>query len=248
MYRVEMYCTRFRNVGAVLCIALLMTLAAACGSEVEPVSEPELTTEELLASAGEQLAAITTAKFRMVDETQTGQMFFGTTLKTVEGDIRSPEAAKMLVDVEAPAMGFVQLEIVAAGDQAFMKFSRDAPWLPLPPEQVPFNFGGIGAILSEILPQMTNVTNDGRETANGFDTIRVNGDVQSEQMGGLITSVDPGHLINLSFWFDAADHRLRQLRILGQLFDQDGPGTSRLVTMDINVPVDIQLPDAAAGS
>ena len=223
-------------------------LTAACGSEPEPVAEPELTTEELLASAGEQLAAISTARFRMLDETRTGQKFYGMTLKTVEGDISSPEAARMLVDVEASGMGFVQLEIVAVREQAFMKFSRDAPWVPLPPEQVPFNFGGIGTVLSEILPVMTNVTNAGRETFGGIDTIRVNGDVRSEQLSGLITSVDPGHPITLSFWFDEADHRLRQLRILGQLFDLDEPGTSRLVTMDINVPVDIQLPEMAAGS
>lgn len=232
---------------AFLALTLLLTLAAACGTGPEPVADPDLTTEELLASAGEQLASISTAKFRMVDETQSGQMFFGTTLKTVEGDIRSPEAASMLVDVEAPAMGFVQLEIVAAGDLAFMKFSRDAPWLPLPLEQVPFNFGGIGTTLSAILPMMTNVTNAGRETLDGFDTILIQGDVQSEQMAGLITSVDPGHPITLSFWFDEADHRLRQLRIVGQLFDMDEPGTSRLVTMDINVPVNIQVPDLAVG-
>ncbi|MDE2964791.1 MAG: LppX_LprAFG lipoprotein [Acidobacteriota bacterium] len=243
-----MHRSRIRGIAVAVTITLLVALAASCGSEPEPIAEPELTTEDLLASAGEQLAAITTAKFSMVDETRSGQMFFGTTLKTVEGDIRSPEAARMLVDVEAPGMGFVQLEIVAAGDKAFMKFSRDAPWLPLPPEQVPFNFGGIGTILSDILPLMTNVTNAGKESFDGFDTIRINGDVQSEQMSGLISSVDSGHPINLSFWFDETDHRLRQLRIVGQLFDMDGPGTSRLVNMDINVPVDIQLPDMAAGS
>ena len=244
----DIHCTRFRTIAAAVALTLLLALAAACGSEPEPVAEPEMTTEELLAGAGEKLAAVTTAKFRMVDETRTGQMFFGTTLKTVEGEIKSPEAARMLVDVEAPAMGFVQLEIVAAGEQAFIKFSRDAPWLPLPLEQVPFNFAGIGGVLSEVLPQMTNVTNAGRETFGGFDTVRINGDVRSEQMSGLITSVDPGHLINLSFWLDEADHTLRQLRIVGQLFDQDGPGTSRLITMEFGVPVDIQLPEAAAGS
>lgn len=240
--------TALRRVAFLVLMAALATLAAACGSEPEPVAEPEMTTEELLASAGEQLAAISTARFRMLDETRTGQKFFGMTLKTVEGDIDSPEAARMVVDVEAPGMGFVQLEIIAVGEQAFMKFSRDAAWLPLPPGQVPFNFAGIGAILSGILPAMTNVTNAGRETFDGRDTIRVNGDVRSEQLSALITSVDPGNLITLSFWFDEADHRLRQLRILGQLFDLDEPGTSRLVTMDINVPVDIQLPEMAAGS
>ena len=37
-----------------------------------------------------------------------GAQFFGMTLKTVEGEVRSPDSAKMLVDVESPAMGFVK--------------------------------------------------------------------------------------------------------------------------------------------
>ena len=60
---------------------------------------------------GEKLAAISTAKFQMVDEMETGAKFFGATLKTVEGEVKSPDGARMLVDVEVPAMGFVEIEI-----------------------------------------------------------------------------------------------------------------------------------------
>ena len=239
-----------------LCISVLamglLFLAAACEAEPTvaptPTPEPELTLDELLASAGQKLAAMSTAKFHMIDEMQTGAKFFGTTLKTVEGDIRSPDSARMLVDVEAPGMGFVEIEILAVGEQAFMKFSRDAPWLPLPLEQVPFNFGGIGVTLSELLPVMKDAAIVGRESVGDFQTIRVDGNVLSEDMSDLITSVDPGHAITLSYWFDGVEHTLRQLRIDGQLFDDDAPETSRLVNMDFDAPVDIQLPDAASGS
>ncbi len=244
----------FKSLGlglkAILVAAILLAYAAACGSdpvEPTPTPEPELSMEDLLASAGEKLAAITTAKFRMSDETQSGTKFFGATLKTVEGDIRSPEAARMVVDVEAPAMGFVQIEIVAVGEQAFMKFSRDAPWLPIPLDQVPFNFGGIGVILSEILPVMQDPAITGRESIGDFQTIRIEGNVLSEDMSGLISSVDPGHPIILTYWFDDVEHTIRQLRIDGQLFDDDAPETTRLVNMEINVPVDIQLPEVAPG-
>ncbi|MCY4624725.1 MAG: LppX_LprAFG lipoprotein [Chloroflexi bacterium] len=184
----------------------------------------------------------------MSDETQSGAKFFGTTLKTVEGDIQSPASARMLVDVEAPGMGFVEIEIIAIEEQAFMKFSRDAPWLPLPLEQVPFNFGGMGLTLSALLPVLQDPTVVGRESVGDFQTIRVDGNVMSEDMSNLITSVDPGHAITLSYWFDENGHTLRQLRIDGQLFNDDAPETSRLVNMDIDVPVDIQLPEVASGS
>ena len=227
--------------------------AAACGGESAPAGapastpEPELSVSDLLSSAGEKLAALSTAKFQMVDEMQSGAKFFGNTLKTVDGEIKSPDSVRMLVDVEAPGLGFVEIEILAIGDQAFMKFSEDAPWVPLPRDQVPFNFGGIGVTLSELLPVMKNVAIAGQESVGGAQTIRVDGNVTSDEMVSLITSVDSGHAITLTLWLDEVDHTLRQFRIAGQLFDDDGPGTSRLVTMDIDVAVDIQLPDIASG-
>ena len=234
---------RYRLSIAVLLIGFLF-LAAACGggSAPSPTPEPELTLDQLLTSVGEKLAAISTAKFQMVDEMETGAKFFGATLKTVEGEVKSPDGARMLVDVEVPAMGFVEIEILAVGDLAYMKFSRDAPWLPLPVEDVPFNFGGIGVALSELMPIMKDVVM-GEEFVRDAQAIRIDGNVVSEEMGNLITSVDAGHPITLTLWFDEVEHTLRQFRLYGRLFDADGPETSRLVTMDIDVPVDIQLPD-----
>ena len=182
----------------------------------------------------------------MVDETESGKQFFGNDLKTVKGDIRSPDGVKLLVDVQHPAFGFVQMEIVAVEEQAFMKFSKDAPWLPIPLEQVPFNFAGIGVTLSALLPVMAETAIVGRESVGEFQTIRVDGNVMSEDMTGLISDVNSGHALTLTYWFDEADHTLRQFKILGQLYDEDAPDTSRLVNMEFDVPVDIQLPDIAS--
>ncbi len=226
----------------------LAALAAACGSEPPPAAEPtpELSLDELLQSGGDKLAGITTARFTMVDETESGKQFFGNDLKTVKGDIRSPDGVKLLVDVQHPAFGFVQMEIVAVEEQAFMKFSKDAPWLPIPLEQVPFNFAGIGVTLSALLPVMAETAIVGRESVGEFQTIRVDGNVMSEDMTGLISDVNSGHALTLTYWFDEAEHTLRQFKILGQLYDEDAPDTSRLVNMEFDVPVDIQLPDIAS--
>ena len=180
----------------------------------------------------------------MIDEMESGANFFGLTLKTVEGEIKSPDSARILVDAVAPGLGFVEVEILAAGEQAFMKFSQDAPWAPLPVDQVPFNFGGMGITLSELLPVLENAAITGSESVGGVRSIRIEGDVVSEDMSNLITSVDPGHPITLTFWFDEVSYEVQQLRIDGQLFNDDGPETTRLVTiMDIGAPVNIQPPD-----
>ena len=231
-------------------VMVLAVLGVACESDSppapEPTPEPELTLDQLLESGGAKLAAITTARFSMIDETESGKQFFGNDLKTVRGDIRSPDGVMLEVDVEHPAFGFVQMEIVAVEEKAYMKFSADAPWLPIPLEQVPFNFGGIGVTLSDLLPVMQNVSIAGRQSVGEFDTIQVDGTVMSEDMMGLISDVNPGHTLTLSYWFDEADHTLRQFRILGQLYNEDAPNTSRLVNMELNVTVDIQLPEIAS--
>ena len=211
---------------------------------IAPTSNPDTSLNDLLSSAGAKLAAISTVKFQMIDELESGAKFFGMTLKNVEGEVRSPDRFRMVVAVETPNFGFVEIEMLAVGDQAFMKFSEDAPWAPMPLDQVPFNFGGIGVALSELLLSLEDPSIAGRESIGDAGTVRVDGNIVSQDLSGLITSVDPGHAVTLTFWIDETEHTMRQLRIDGKIYNDDEPGTKRLVSiMDVNVPVDIQLPD-----
>ena len=247
-----------------LAIVALMTgflfLAAACESEPAatdtpaptatpvPTPTPELTLEELLDSVRKKLSSMSTARFQMIDEFESGGKFLGNTLKSIEGEIKAPDSFRMLMDVVAPGFGFVQIEMMAVGDQAYMKFAKDAPWAPLPLDQVPFNFGGIGTTLSDLVPVIEGLAITGKESLEGVQTIRFDGDVISEDLLSLITSVDPGYAVELAFWVNESDHELRQIRIAGQIFDDDAPETVRFLTIDdINAPVDIQLPDIASG-
>ena len=234
-------------------IALAMAsllLVTACGSDPAPTTtepEPELSLEEVLARTGENLASFSTATFQMVDENETGAKFFGSTLKNVDGEVESPDSARIVVEVESPAMGFAEIEIVAVGDVAFMKFSAGAPWNPLPLDQVPFNFVGLGVTLSDLLPLVQDAAITATESVGGGPALRVDGTLMSEDLVTLITSADTGHPIDLSLWIGESDHTLRQIRISGQIFDDDGEGTSRLIILsDYNTPVDIQLPDTSS--
>ena len=82
---------------------------------------------DVLTRAGEKMAAMSSAKFGMVDETESGAKFFETTFKSMESEVKAPDSFRMLVDVVAPAFGFVEIEMMAVGEQAFMKLSKDAP-------------------------------------------------------------------------------------------------------------------------
>ena len=226
---------------SVMVVAFLF-LAAACNEEPE---EPEISLDELLASTGEELAAMSSAKFEMIDEMESGAKFLQATLKKVEGEVSNPDSVRLLVGV-VTGLGFAEIEIVAIGEESYVKFSREAPWTPLPLDQVPFNFVGLGVTLSELLPVMQNATIVGRESIEGARAVRVDGTIVSDELSNLITSVDSGHPIALSLWIEESGHILRRIRIDGQIFDDDAPETIRLINLlDINSPIDIQLPIAS---
>ena len=232
----------------VLMVAFLF-LVAACDGESTPTPTPTPKLSDLLSSAGEKLAAMSTAKFKMVDELESGAKFFGTTFKSMEADVKTPDSFRMVVDVVAPGFGFVQIEMLAVGDQAYLKISKDAPWAPLPLDQVPFNFGGLGMTLRDMLSTIKDGVITGREALLDTQTIRVEGNLTSEELSGLITSVDSGHSVALTLWIDEAEHTLQQIRIAGQIYDEDAPETIRILTIEaIDLPVDIQLPDVVSGS
>lgn len=235
-----------RRVSATMAMVGFLLLAAC---EAEPTPTPELSVDDVLSGAAEKLAALSTAKFQMIDEMESGAKFFEMTLKDVEGEVKTPDSFRMVVELVNPAFGFQEIEMMAVGDQAYMKFSADAPWTPLAVDAVPFNFGGIGVTLSDLLPIIRNTEITGRESVGGAQTIRIDGDIVSEELAGLITDVNSGHAITLTLWIDEVELSLRQLRIDGQIYDEDAPETTRLVIIrDIDAPVDIQLPEVTSGS
>ena len=238
----------------VLMMAFLF-LVSACGGESAPTFTPTptptptpLTLSDLFSSAGEKLAAMSTAKFSMVDELESGAKFLGTTFKRMEAEVEAPDSFRMLADVVAPGFGFMEIEMLAVGDQAYMKLSKDAPWAPLPLDQVPFNFAGLGMTLRDLLSSIEDGAITGRESLLDTQAILVEGTLASEALSDLITSVDPGHSVALTLWFDEAEHTLLQIRIAGQVYDDDAPETIRVLTIeDIDLPVDIQLPEVGSG-
>ena len=237
----------------VLMMAFLL-LTATCGTESAPTPAPTppptptADLGDLLSRAGKKLDTMTTAKFKMVDETESGAKFFETTFKSMEAEVQPPNSFRMVADVVAPGLGFVEIEMIAVGDQAYMKLSKDAPWAPLPLDQVPFNFAGLGTTLRDLLPMIEDPAITGRESVMDSQAVRVEGTIASDELLDLITSADPGHTVNLTLWIDEADQALHQIRIVGQVDDDDAPETSRLITIEgFNVPVYIQLPDVEPG-
>ena len=237
---------RIRPITGLLIVVLM--LLAACAEESAPTTTEPLGVDEILTEVGTKVAAVSTARFVLVDELETGAPFLGTALKRMEAVAETPNNFQMLADVEAPVFGFVQVQIVKVGDQTVMKLYEGAPWSPLSPDQVPFDFEGLGAVFSDLPTKISEAAIAGQEVLDGVQTIRIEGSTSSDHLAPLITSADPGHTVDLTLWVEETTFDLRQVRIAGQLYDDDAPETTRLLTLDdVNQPVDIQLPDNSAG-
>ena len=250
--------TLIRQLSITLLLIGSLFLAAACSEEptpaptttptATPVPTPTPSVDDFLAAVGASITGMETAKFGLIDETETGALFLGMTFKSMEAELETPSSVRMVVSVGASGFGFVEIEIIEVEEQAFLKLSEGAPWAPLPPDQVPFDFAGLGVVFATLQDTIQNVAMTGRETLEGNQTIRVEGVIPSEALLPLITSADSGHEVTLTLWIDETELVLRQARLAGQIYDADAPETTRLLTIeDINVPVDIELPDIASG-
>ncbi len=211
-----------------------------------PTATPEPQAEDFLAAVSANIAGMKSATFGVIDEKESGALFFGTTFKSMEAVVKAPDSYRMQVDVVAPGFGFVEIEIIKVDEQAVMKFSKDAPWIPLPPDQVPFNFAGLAKVFGNLPSTVQSVAMKGTETVQGEEAVVIEVVVPSETMLDMITSADPGNEIILTIWIDESELVLRQMRLAGQIYNDDAPETTRLVTLeDINVPVEIELPEVA---
>ena len=94
---------RRRLIATALTLGLLLLAAAGCGAPT-PTPEPELSLEEILERASEHLLSFQTARFQMIDETESGTDFFGQKLKSVDGRVQTPDRTNLGVDVESPAL------------------------------------------------------------------------------------------------------------------------------------------------
>ncbi len=215
---------------------------------VEVTAIPDLTQDPvvsgLLSSVGEKLAAISTMRFRLVDEGESGATLLGGTLKSMEVEVEAPSSFSVAAELEAPALGTVQVSMVAVENQAYIRFTDSAPWISTTLDQLPFNFGQVGTNLGDLLPIVREPEISGQESVLGVQTTRVVGTIFSEDLRALLNTLYSGHIIELTLWIDDADHALVQMRLNGQIYDYDPPGARRLLIIEaINAPIEIQLPE-----
>ena len=134
--------TPIRLLSITLLLIGSLFLAAACGEEptpapttaptATPVPTPTPSVDDFLAAVGASITGMETAKFGLIDETETGALFLGMTFKSMEAELETPSSVSMVVSVVAPGFGFVEIEIIEVEEQAFLKLpkTRRGPHCP----------------------------------------------------------------------------------------------------------------------
>ncbi len=130
--------TLIRLLSITLLLIGSLFLAAACSEEptpaptATPVPTPTPSVDDFLAAVGASITGMETAKFGLIDETETGALFLGMTFKSMEAELETPSSVRMVVSVGASGFGFVEIEIIEVEEQAFLKLSEGAPWAHCP--------------------------------------------------------------------------------------------------------------------
>ena len=232
-----------------LLILAMAALAASCGSQEAPTSQPGVPTptpRQLIQQSSRQMTALNTAKFDLFHEDDgSSQLFPGVELTRVEGDVDMPD--RFAVSAEAISLfprSFVRIDVVVSGDQALMTdFLNREKWNPFPIESLPFNFANLGRTLSDIILSMAALSLVGQESVDGVPSRRIRGTVGSAALAPLVPEAAEGFVLTMDLWIGEKKSLLRRVRIEGQILSTDQQDLVRVLRIrDFDEPVEITLP------
>ena len=165
-------------------------------------------------------------------------------MKKVSGVVDIPDRFQLKVEAESlfsPA--FVEIKIVVIGDRAYMTDPGTGRWSEQPLESLPINLSNLGRTLANIIEAVEAPTLVVSEELKGYDTYRIRGRINSQDLSDLVPGAGQGLDVTLDLWLDRMSHLLLQVLITGMVVPTDDDDTVRVLTLDdINLPVEISPP------
>ena len=230
-----------------LFMVLLITLSCASAPAATPKTDPTPTPlpRQVIEGSAARMMALKTARFNLEQEGKLGALFLGVELQLIEGQVDMPDSFELRVEATATFIrSFIEINLVGVGDQAFISdFIDKNKWIPVPAEQLPFNFADLGRTLSDVMRSVQNPVFVGTDLLDDTPSWRIKGTVLSDDLTGLASGADPGHEVRLEGWIGQADGLLRKLRIEGRIFSADSPDVVRTLNISgFDEPVTISLP------
>jgi hypothetical protein len=228
---------------------LAVALTVGCGSSETAVAtetpEPAIDALAALRQAVEEVLKLESAKFVLEHEKGSTTLFPGLEMKKAAGLVEIPDRVALDVEGElAFPRSFVETSIVNIGDEAYMRDLLTGQWRQVPPETLPVRFTDLGRTLADIIRAVEDPTVAGSERLQAYDTYRIEGRIQSQELSSLVPGAGDGFPVSLDLWLEQSRSMLLQVRITGKILPTDIPDAVRRLTLDdINVPVNITAPE-----
>ena len=227
--------------------ALLVTQTLACvgGERPTPTAGPPRNPGEILKQSVSRLLALDSVAFTLQQQKGTTTLFPGLEMSKASGLVDIPDKFSLSVEAKlAFPLSFVEIKIVAIGDQAYITDFLSGEWRQVSPEALPVSFGSLGQTLAYIIEAVETPVLIGSERLSGRETHHIKGTIQSEDLSGLVPGAGQGFSVDLDMWLDQSEGLLVQALIVGKVMPTDVPDARRLLTLDeFDVPIDIIAPE-----
>ena len=224
-------------------------LAAGCSPAATatptPTPLPLIDPAEALQRAVTQVLALKSAAFTLEHQIGTTTLFPGLEMSKASGVVDIPEKFSLKVEAQSEfPRSYVEINIVAIGDQAYMTDFVTGQWREVPLASLPVSLGGLGRTLADIIEAVDSPQLAGAEQLRGRDAWRVTGRVRSQDLAPLVPGAADDLDVALELWLDQRDGLLLQALITGAVVPTDVPDAVRLLVLDhFNAPVDITPPE-----
>ncbi|HAA94959.1 MAG TPA: hypothetical protein DCE26_04625, partial [Dehalococcoidia bacterium] len=160
------------------------------------------------------------------------------------GEVDIPDRFRVTVEAESVSpKTYIEISIITIENKTYMTGLFGRRWNEVPADTMPFNLSGLGQTLADIVDAIEGDRGLGQERLQGVDTVRLGGNISSEDLSELIPGAGSGLPVALELWLDPAG-LLRQVKIIGRVVPTDDADTvRRLVLNDTNQPVTMNPPE-----
>jgi hypothetical protein len=221
---------------------LVSILLSACGGSKSAPTEPGLTAEQVLERSAAASKNLRSFHFKLTHENGGTPIPLGLQLNSAEGDVVVPD--RLAADIRASLSGIgVSTKAIAISDKVWITNPFSRRWQSLPGASVK-DIADPAALISVIIPSVTQPTLKGTAEAGGVQSHLISGKIDSAKLRTALPVAEAGHTADVELWIGVQDSLPRQARITGRLSNQDKQDIVRQIEFSrFDQPVNIQAPE-----
>jgi hypothetical protein len=204
--------------------------------------EGDLTAEEVLQRASAATDDVTSFHFVLTHENGSTPLPLSLSLESAEGDVVVPGRLAAEADAEVTGIN-VSVDVIGIDDRTWITNPFTRGWQELPNTNIR-DFADPAALVSGLLPSITDPELSDGGNVGGVETHMVTGNIESAALREALGIAEPGRTVRVEAWIGVDDDLPRRVRVIGALSDAEAEGVVRQVEISrYNEPVEIMPPE-----